>query len=47
MVFKLSKNAEPHWLKLRGSELIAKVITGVPFKDGVEVPKENPQEVAA
>ena len=47
MVFKLSKNAEQHWLKLRGSELIAKVITGVPFKDGVEVPKENPQEVAA
>ena len=47
MVFKLAKNAEQHWLKLRGSELIAKVITGVPFKDGVEVPEEHRQEVAA
>ncbi len=47
MVFKLSKNAEQHWLKLRGSERIAQVITGVPFQDGVEVPKENPQEDAA
>jgi putative transposase len=47
MVFKLAKSAEGRWLKLRGAELIAKVITGVPFKDGVEVPKENPQEIAA
>ncbi len=47
MVFKLSKNAEQHGLKLRGSERIAQVITGVRFQDGVEVPKENPQEVAA
>ncbi len=47
MVFKLAKSAEGRWLKLRGAELIAKVITGVAFKDGVEVPKENPQEIAA
>ncbi len=47
MVFKLAKSAEGRWLKLRGAELIAKVITGVPFKDGVEVQKENPQEIAA
>ena len=47
MVFKLAKSAEGRWLKLRGAELIAKVITGAPFKDGVEVPKENPQEIAA
>jgi hypothetical protein len=39
----LSRNGGP----LQGAELIAKVITGIPFKDGVEVPKENPQEIAA
>ena len=37
MVFKLSKSAEQRWLKLRGAEMIAKVITGVQFKDGIEV----------
>lgn len=47
MVFKLAKSAEGRWLKLRGAELIAKVITGAPFKDGVEIQKENPQEIAA
>ena len=47
MVFKLAKRAENRWLTLRGSELIAKVICGVPFKDGVAVQKENPQEIAA
>ncbi len=47
MVFKLAKSAEGRWLKLRGSELIAKVITGIPFKDGVEVQKTDHQKVAA
>jgi len=47
MVFKLSKSAELRWLKLRGTEMIAKVITGVQFKNGVEVQKTVRQEIAA
>lgn len=31
----------------RGSELIAKVITGVQFKNGVEVSNQSRQKVAA
>lgn len=37
MVFKLATCAEKKWKKLKGSELIEKVIKGVIFKDGVEV----------
>ena len=47
MVFKLVTSAETRWRALRGSELIAKVITGVQFKNGVEVPKQGRQKVAA
>jgi transposase-like protein len=47
MVFKLAKSAEGRWLKLRGAGLIAKVITGITFKDGVEVQKTDHQKVAA
>jgi putative transposase len=46
-VFKLSKSAEQRWLKLRGAEMIAKVIIGVPFKNGIEVHKTVHQEIAA
>jgi transposase-like protein len=46
-VFKLSLSAEQRWLKLRGAELIAKVITGVQFKNGVEVQPKARQEIAA
>ena len=46
-VFKLSKSAEQRWLKLRGAEMIAKVITGVQFKNGVEVQIDGRQEIAA
>jgi len=46
-VFKLSQSAEQRWLKLRGAELIAKVITGVQFKNGVEVQQTVRQEIAA
>jgi transposase-like protein len=46
-VFKLSLSAEQRWLKLRGAELIAKVITGVQFKNGVEVQQKARQEIAA
>ena len=35
MVFKLVKEAERHWRKLNGSQLLAKVVMGVKFIDGV------------
>jgi transposase-like protein len=37
MVFKLAREAEKTWRKLNGYELIAKVIRGVRFEDGMEV----------
>jgi hypothetical protein len=47
MVLKLSKSAERQWLKLRGAEMIAKVITSVQFKNGIEVQQAVRQEMAA
>ncbi|MEP6879962.1 MAG: IS256 family transposase, partial [Nitrosospira sp.] len=47
MVFKLTRSAEQRWLLLRGSELIAKVIAGIQFKNGVITETENHQRVAA
>ena len=47
MVFKLALSAQNRWRALRGSELIAKVITGIQFKDGVEVQKKDHQKIAA
>ena len=35
MVFKLAKQAERHWRKLNGAQLLAHVIRGVVFTDGV------------
>jgi len=35
MVFQLAKEAERHWRKLNGSELLAEVVIGVKFIDGV------------
>ena len=37
MMFKLGQCAEKSWRRLRGFNYLAKVITGVKFKDGVEV----------
>jgi transposase-like protein len=37
MMFKLGQCAEKRWRRLRGFDYLAKVITGVKFKDGVEV----------
>jgi len=37
MVYKLILSAQKHWNKLRGHELIAKVVQGIKFKDGEEV----------
>ncbi len=38
MLFKLGMCAEGKWRKLRGFDCLAKVITGMKFKDGEEVP---------
>jgi transposase-like protein len=45
MMFKLGMCAQKKWRKLRGFRDLAKVITGVKFKDGVEVASDN--QVAA
>jgi transposase-like protein len=47
MVFKLARSAEGHWVKLCGAAQRAKLMHGVPFKNGVEVQKESRQEIAA
>ena len=37
MMFKLGQCAEKNWRKLRGFKYLAKVVTGIKFKDGIEV----------
>lgn len=37
MMFKLGMCAEKKWRRLRGFDYLAKVITGIKFKDGIEV----------
>lgn len=44
MVFKLTKSAEQRWLKLRGPERIAEVVSSVSFKNGV---REDLTKIAA
>jgi hypothetical protein len=36
MVFKLGMEAQKHWRRLQGFELIPRVVTGVRFVDGEE-----------
>ena len=38
-IYKLGMCAESRWCRIRGFQHLAKVITGVPFKDGVAVTK--------
>ncbi len=45
MMFKLGQCAEQNWRKLRGFDCLAKVITGVTFKDGIET--TNHSQIAA
>lgn len=47
MIFKLGMSAEKRWRRIRGFDYIAKVITGVRFKDGVEVQTPTDQQDAA
>ena len=46
MMFKLGQCAEQNWRKLRGFDYLAKVITGVTFKDGIETtnPTRSPHD---
>ena len=41
MMFKLSECAEKNWRRQRGYDYLAKVITGVKFKDGIEVSTDD------
>lgn len=45
MMFKLGMCAEKKWRKLRGFDYLGKVITGVKFRDGIEV-TQGDQEAA-
>ena len=45
MMFKLGLCAEKNWRRQRGFDYLAKVITGVKFKDGIEITGSN--QVAA
>lgn len=40
MVYKLGREAEKHWRKLDGSKLIVKVLGGIVFEDGEEIPRK-------
>ena len=40
MVFKLTLEAQKHWRRLQGFQLIPKVISGVPFVDGEELTQQ-------
>lgn len=46
MVFKLMQSAQKRWNKLRGFTLLADVITGVQFKNGIKVELDQQQSVA-
>ena len=50
MVFKLVEQAQRHWRRLDGHDLLPKIILGVKFKDGIEVAAKSaaePQNAAA
>jgi len=36
MVFKLAQSASKGWRRLTGSQLLADVVQGVPFTDGIK-----------
>jgi putative transposase len=48
MIYKLGLAAEKGWRRIRGFDYLAKVITGVKFKDGIEItPQGEESKVAA
>ena len=46
MAFKLMKTAESNWRRLRGFKLLADVIRGVKFQDGIRKTEEYQQDIA-
>jgi transposase-like protein len=46
MVFKLIKEAEKRWLKLRGKNQLPKLIQGVTFSDGIEIIENQTKNAA-
>ena len=46
MAFKLMKTAASNWRRLRGFKLLADVIKGVKFQDGIRETEENQQDIA-
>jgi putative transposase len=45
MMLKLEQYAKQNWRKLRGFDYLAKVITGLTFKNGIEA--TEPDQIAA
>lgn len=46
MVFKLAITAEKKWRRLKGYKLLADVIEGIPFKDGIRTEQDHQQSAA-
>jgi transposase-like protein len=46
VVFKVIKEAEKTWLRLRGENQLPKLITGVKFNDGIEQQNQHNQNAA-
>ncbi len=44
MAFKLLKTAEERWRRFNGHELVADVLAGHTFKDGIRVPEEHSEQ---
>jgi len=44
MAFKLLKTAEERWRRFNGHELVADVLAGAHFTDGIRVPDEHPNQ---
>lgn len=47
LMFKLGQEAERSWYRIRGFDYLAKVITGVKFRNGVEVKGDQLSRAAA
>jgi len=46
MTYKLMTTAESKWRRLRGYRLLADVVQGVKFKDGIRVEQDQSQDAA-
>jgi len=44
LVFKLIEEAEKSWRRIRGVDKIGPLLNGIPFKDGIQVPDNPPEQ---